>query len=98
MSGARSGWSIDAEVRRRASRQMRAEIATLRATGHEVLTIEPNAAVIEAMGTDVMDNDVVHQVVRESFLDTGEQLQSLDPAIRDLLAVRPERAIDSVER
>jgi NTE family protein len=97
MSGARSGWSIDAEVRRRASRQMRAEIDVLRATGHEVLTIEPGPAVVDAMGTDVMDNAVVRHVVRETFLDTGEQLQSLDAATRDLLTVSRERAIDAVK-
>jgi NTE family protein len=98
MSGARSGWSIDGEMRRRASRQMRAEIATLRVTGHEVLTIEPSAAVIEAMGTDVMDDDVVRHVVREAFLDTGKQLRTLDMATRDLLTVCREHAIDSAER
>ncbi len=85
MSGNRAGWNLDAEVRRRAGRRLRAEIRTLRASGHRVVVIEPGPDVIHVMGRDVMDGAVVRDVVRESFLDTGEQLRAVDAQTRSVL-------------
>jgi NTE family protein len=85
LAGVRAGWSLDSELRRLASRRLRQEIATLERTGHQVVVIEPGPAVVAAMGRDVMDREVVADVVRESFLDAGQQLRALDPRMYELL-------------
>ena len=44
-----------------------------------MVVIEPGPAVVDVMGRDFMDSAVVRDVVRESFLDAGEQLRAVDP-------------------
>jgi NTE family protein len=86
LTGSRGGWGIDREMRRLASRQLRGEVATLERFGHTVVVIEPGEPVLEVMGRDFMDRAVVGDVVRESFLDTGNRLRSLDQGTRSALA------------
>jgi NTE family protein len=91
LSGAHQGFRLESELRRRAGSRMRAEVRTLQARGHRVLVLEPGASVVDVMGRDFMDSAVVRDVVRESFLDAGEQLRAVDPATRSVLTTASSR-------
>jgi NTE family protein len=93
LAGSPTGWSLEAELRRLARRRLRHELAVLERLGQRVVVLEPGAPVIEAMGRDVMDRAVVAAVVRESFLDAGEQIRALDHRDRALLGGSQDRGV-----
>jgi NTE family protein len=85
LAGAGGGWSLGTEVRRFAARRLRHEVAALEMFGARVRILAPRGPVVDVMGRDVMDRAVVADVVREAFLDAGEQVWDWDDAVRGLL-------------
>ncbi|HSL57173.1 MAG TPA: patatin-like phospholipase family protein [Acidimicrobiales bacterium] len=75
---------VDGLMRGLVRRRVRAEVDALRAAGIPTVLIEPGPRVITQSGTDLMDDGRTLDVVREAFLDTGEQLQA--PFTRALMA------------
>jgi NTE family protein len=71
MSG--PGWPIGPHgiARRHAGRLARREVTALRRTGTPVLTFRRGHRALQAMGTDVMSADRLHEIVQESFLAAG---------------------------
>lgn len=75
---------LDGLIRAHARRRVRDEAAQLRAAGLPTVVVEPGARVIHESGSDLMSDARMLEVVREAFLDTGEQLRA--PFTRTLLA------------
>ncbi len=71
-------------VRRHAGGKLAGERSRLHAAGIPTVVIEPGPEVIEAQGVDFMSDARVDDIVRATFLDTGEQLRA--PFNRTLLA------------
>jgi NTE family protein len=72
MSAARGrSRSLDAALRRSAHRRLCREVRTLERAGTTVVTFEPGARTVPAMGLNAMADDRGERVVREAFLEAG---------------------------
>jgi NTE family protein len=90
MSGRSLGTvNVGTLVRGHARAKVQAEQARLHAAGTATLLIEPGPEVIEALGRDFMSNARVADIVRTTFVDTGDQLRK--PVARALLAGLADR-------
>jgi len=70
-------------MRRHARAKLTAERATLRRSGIPSVVIEPDRAVVDAIGDD-FSTEHLRAIMRSAFLDTGDLLRS--PFVRTLLA------------
>lgn len=75
MTGAgASRWSLSGAVRNFCRRSLDHEVAILERRGIETLVIEPGEESLQWLGTDFMSDEVLPEIVRSAFLDTGAQL------------------------
>jgi NTE family protein len=58
-------------IRRHAGQRLRREVDAIRAAGAEVVVYEPDRAVRDAMGGDMLPRRHVEDIVREAFLSAG---------------------------
>jgi len=80
MSGTRpGGLGLAAWIRRICEHRLRSEQAVLERAGSRVLVLEPDPAVVAAMGPDIMDEVPVIDVVRQAFLVGGKEARAAPP-------------------
>jgi NTE family protein len=69
-------WRVDTEIRRRAGRTLRTELARLRARGMRTVTFEPGREVLDHSTLDFMNDAKRQEIVTAAFLETGEQART----------------------
>lgn len=66
--------SLHGALRRLCKRSVRRATQLPNDAGIETIVVEPGADSIGAMGVDLMSNEILLDVVREAFLETGHQI------------------------
>jgi NTE family protein len=81
----------DAAVRWATHRRLEREVRKLRATGTDVVCIEPRRRSLAAMGLNAMAEDRADRVVRAAFFDAGRRIASPGAGARLAPLADPER-------
>jgi NTE family protein len=77
----RPRYTIDRVMRDRCQRDLRRELAMLRARGIPTVVLEPGAEVLTHVTRDLMNEEHVQEIVAAAFLETGQQMREPERAV-----------------